>query len=92
QTLEQRAQTLEQRAQTLEQRAQTLEQLMQELRLRVANLEDGMQDHNHRQVAEIHQIGQQIRDFADQLAGLEETTAQVLAHLGGVPTLPPQQE
>ncbi|ACL25621.1 glycosyltransferase family 4 protein [Chloroflexus aggregans] len=92
QTLEQRAQTLEQRAQTLEQRAQTFEQLVQELRLRVANLEDGMQDHNHRQVAEIHQIGQQIRDFADQLAGLEETTAQVLAHLGGVPTLPPQQE
>ncbi|OAN46352.1 glycosyl transferase family 1 [Chloroflexus islandicus] len=92
QTLEQRAQTLEQRAQTLEQRAQTLEQLVQELRLRVTNLEDGMQDHNHRQVTEIHQIGQQIRDFADQLAGLEETTAQVLAHIGGVPALPPQQE
>ncbi|WP_322495823.1 glycosyltransferase family 4 protein [Chloroflexus sp.] len=90
--LEQRAQTLEQRAQTLEQRAQTLEQLAQELRLRVTNLEDGMQYHNHCQVAEIHQIGKQIRDFADQLAGLEETTAQVLARIGGVPALPPQQE
>ncbi|WP_322513069.1 glycosyltransferase [Chloroflexus sp.] len=83
---------LEQRAQALEQRAQALEQRAQELALRVTNLEDGMQDHNHRQVSEIHQIGQQIRDFADQLAGLEETATQMLAHIGGVPALPPKQE
>ncbi len=82
---------LEQRAQALEQRAQALEQAVQELTVRVLNLEEGMQDHNHRQVAEIHQIGQQIRDFADQLIGLEQTTAQMLAHISGLPSLSPQQ-
>ena len=62
------------------------------LELRVTNLESGLQDHNHRQVQEIHQIGQQIRDFADQIAGLEETTSQILAHIGGVHTPPFKQK
>ena len=62
------------------------------LELRVTNLESGLQDHNHRQVREIHQIGQQIRDFADQIAGLEETTSQILAHIGGVHTPPFKQK
>jgi hypothetical protein len=47
---------------------------------------------NHRQVQEIHQIGQQIRDFADQIAGLEETISQILAHIGGVHAPPLEQK
>jgi len=71
---------------------QELSQRSDMLELRVTNLESGLQDHNHRQVQEIHQIGQQIRDFADQIAGLEETTSQILAHIGGVHTPPFKQK
>ncbi len=76
----------------LDQRVQELSQRSDMLELRVTNLESGLQDHNHRQVQEIHQIGQQIRDFADQIAGLEETTSQILAHIGGVHTPPFKQK
>ena len=76
----------------LDQRVQELSQRSDMLELRVTNLESGVQDHNHRQVQEIHQIGQQIRDFADQIAGLEETTSQILAHIGGVHTPPFKQK
>jgi len=73
-----------QQVQELTRQMQELSQRSDMLELRVTNLESGIQDHNHRQVQEIHQIGQQIRDFADQIAGLEETTSQILAHIGGV--------
>ncbi|MEJ5345134.1 MAG: glycosyltransferase [Chloroflexus sp.] len=62
-----------------------------EHKLRISNLEAGMQEHNQRQVVEIHQLGQQIRDFAEQIAGLEETTSQILAHIGGISAVPSQQ-
>ncbi|MBO9312747.1 MAG: glycosyl transferase family 1 [Chloroflexus sp.] len=73
------------------QQMQELSQRSDMLELRVTNLESGAQDHNHRQVQEIHQIGQQIRDFADQIVGLEETTSQILAYIGGVYTSSSQQ-
>ncbi|MBO9340044.1 MAG: glycosyl transferase family 1, partial [Chloroflexus sp.] len=73
------------------QQMQELSQRSDMLELRVTNLESGVQDHNHRQVQEIHQIGQQIRDFADQIVGLEETTSQILAYIGGVYTSSSQQ-
>jgi predicted PurR-regulated permease PerM len=75
----------------LDQRVQELSQRLDILELRVTNLESGVQDHNHRQFQEIHQIGQQIRDFADQIVGLEETTSQILAYIGGVYTSSSQQ-
>jgi len=81
-----------QQMQELSQQMQELSQRSDMLELRVTNLESGVQDHNHRQVQEIHQIGQQIRDFADQIAGLEETNSQILAHIGGVHTQPLKQK
>ena len=83
---------LDQRVQELTRQMQELSQRSDMLELRVTNLESGVQDHNHRQVQEIHQIGQQIRDFADQIAGLEETTSQILAYIGGVHTSPLKQK
>ena len=56
---------------------------------RVQELTQQVQELSHQ---EIHQIGQQIRDFADQIAGLEETTSQILAHIGGVHTPPFKQK
>lgn len=82
---------LDQRVQELTRQMQELSQRSDMLELRVTNLESGVQDHNHRQVQEIHQIGQQIRDFADQIVGLEETTSQILAYIGGVYTSSSQQ-
>jgi cell division protein FtsB len=90
--LDQRVQELTRQMQELSQQMQELSQRSDMLELRVTNLESGLQDHNHRQVQEIHQIGQQIRDFADQIAGLEETTSQILAHIGGVHTPPFKQK
>ncbi len=76
----------------LDQQVKGLSQQLHMLELRVSNIESGMQDHNNRQMQEIHQIAQQIRDFADQIAGLEDTTTQILAHIGGVPVPSPQQK
>ena len=90
--LDQRVQELTRQMQELSQQMQELSQRSDMLELRVTNLESGVQDHNHRQVREIHQIGQQIRDFADQIAGLEETNSQILAHIGGVHTQPLKQK
>ncbi len=91
QELTQQMQELTQQMQGLTQQMQGLSQRSDILELRVTNLEAGVQDHNHRQVQEIHQIGQQIRDFADQITGLEETTSQILAYIGGVYTSSSQQ-
>jgi len=66
----------------LDQRVQELTQQVQELSQRSDMLE----------FQEIHQIGQQIRDFADQIAGLEETTSQILVHIGGVHAPPLEQK
>jgi prefoldin subunit 5 len=92
QELTQQMQELTRQMQELSQQMQELSQRSDMLELRVTNLESGVQDHNHRQVREIHQIGQQIRDFADQIAGLEETNSQILAHIGGVHTQPLKQK
>ncbi len=92
QVLAERQQVLAERQQELAERQQELAERQQWLELRVTNLEDGVQDHNRRQVAEVHQIGQQIRDFADQLIGLETSMIQIMAHIGEVPSLPPRKE
>lgn len=64
---------------------------IERLQLRVHNIESGMQQMNHWQLSQVHQIAQQIRDFAVQLEGLEETNGQILAHLGGIAAAPPVQ-
>ncbi|MEI7773125.1 MAG: glycosyltransferase family 4 protein, partial [Chloroflexales bacterium] len=43
----------------------------------------GMADMNQRAVREHHLLAQQIRDFAEQLAGLEDADQQILARLLG---------
>jgi hypothetical protein len=44
-----------------------------------------MSDLNQRAVRERHLLAQQIRDIAEQLAGLEDADQQILARLLGEP-------
>lgn len=96
-----RQQQFEQRQQQFEQRQQQLRDglalltvqandMEERLLHRIGNIEEGMQQMNHRAVSQVHQAGQQIRDFAAQIEGLEQTSDQLLRRLSGGPTAPPQ--
>ena len=88
----QRLRDVEHWQQELAERQQELAERQQWLELRITNLENGTQDHNHRQVAEIHQIGQQMRDFAEQLLGIETTITQIMSRVGDVSSFSPQKK
>jgi hypothetical protein len=57
---------------------------------RLDDLLSGLEALNERSVRERHLLGQQLRDFAEQLAGLEEAEAQLRAQLRGEPAPPPR--
>lgn len=59
------------------------------LGLRIDHTQQGMVEVNERAVRERHLVAQQIRDFAEQLAGLEEAEQQLRALLRGEPAPPP---
>jgi hypothetical protein len=59
------------------------------LSLRIDHVLEGMSDLNQRAVRERHLLAQQIRDLAEQLAGLEDADQQILARLLGEPAPPP---
>jgi glycosyltransferase involved in cell wall biosynthesis len=63
---------------------------LEHLAFRVGNIEQGMEVGSQQQLALIHQLAQQIRDFSLQLEGLEQTDAQLFAHMAGVPAAPPR--
>lgn len=56
---------------------------------RIDDLLSGVAELNERSVRERHLLAQQIRDFAEQLAGLEEAEQQLRAILRGEPAPPP---
>lgn len=58
---------------------------------RLDDLLRGIDELNERSVRERHLLSQQVRDFAEQLAGLEEAEQQLRAALRGEPAPPPAQ-
>ncbi len=58
-------------------------QRIDHLRERVDHLREGLLELNERTVRERHVLSQQVRDFAEQLAGLEDAEMQVRALLRG---------
>ncbi len=56
---------------------------------RLDDLLKGLDGLNERSVRERHLLGQQVRDFAEQLAGLEEAEQQLRALQRGEPAPPP---
>jgi glycosyltransferase involved in cell wall biosynthesis len=60
-----------------------------ELRLRCDHLGQGLAELNERGVHERNLVAQQVRDFAEQLAGLEEAEVQIRALLRGEGAPPP---
>lgn len=60
--------------------------------LRLDHLQQGLVELNERTVRERHILSQQVRDFAGQLAGLEEAEIQIRAMLRGDPVPPPREE
>lgn len=62
---------------------------LRELHIRCDHILQGVADLNERAVRERHTVAQQVRDFAEQLAGLEEAEMQIRAVLRGEPAAPP---
>ena len=59
------------------------------LNQRLDDMLTGISELNERSVRERHLLSQQVRDFAEQLAGLEDAEAQLQAQLRGEPAPPP---
>ncbi|MFQ3662334.1 MAG: glycosyltransferase family 4 protein [Chloroflexaceae bacterium] len=66
-------------AQRLNLRLDHLDLRLDHLDLRVDHLREGLSELNERTVRERHLLSQQVRDFAEQLAGLEEAEMQLRA-------------
>ncbi|NTU85618.1 MAG: glycosyltransferase family 4 protein, partial [Chloroflexales bacterium] len=67
----------------------TLHDTAKHLGKRLDDLLAGIDELNGRAVRERHLLSQQVRDFAEQLAGLEEAELQLRALLRGEPAPPP---
>lgn len=65
---------------------------LEHLDLRVDHLQEGLSELNERTVRERHLMSQQVRDFAEQLAGLEEAEMQLRALLRGEAPPAPRDE
>ncbi len=86
------AQSIAHLARQLELITRQLEFTAQGLDLRLEHLREGLLELNGRTVRERHLLSQQVRDFAQQLAGLEEAEMQVRALLRGETPPAPEDE
>jgi len=67
-------------------------QRLDHLNLRLDHLREGLSELSERTVRDRHLLSQQVRDFAEQLAGLEEAEMQLRALFRGDAPLAPQGE
>ncbi len=79
-------------AQRLDGRLDHLDGRLDHLDLRIDHLREGLSELSERTVRERHLLSQQVRDFAEQLAGLEDAEMQLRALLRGDTPPAPQRE